>query len=309
MDAIVAAFGMGLQFLGDFFLAAGRTDDDAVRIQLLLVIGETADTDGVRTEEAVAAGDVSGGDAGDREFQGLAVEHRDDPSNGANEAGGVEASPRHRAWPGDVVDGAGEDGREDLFRGPAELGLLGGEVLALRGLDQKELVDVDTLLLGETQCGACRRADGIVGHGLRGAGDFRLDVRLFHGESLDPGGQTPGRSEGFHRDALGEIFRGKEFLDVGTAIFFGLREHAGRNFLTSDFKEKLDAPFHCAIGSRFHARTSLREAGPPICSRYAAAVRHASVRTRAMRAARSVVEITPRASMRLKRCEHLRQWS
>src|SRR6266571_845915 len=172
---------MGLQFLGDFFLTAGRTDDDAVRMQLLLVIGEAADADGVRTEEAVAASDVSGRDAGDREFQGLAVEHRDDPSNGANEAGGVEASPSHRAWPGDVVDGAGEDGREDLFRGPAELGLLGGEVLALRGLDQKELVDVDTLLLGETQCGACRRADGIIGHGLRGAGDFRLTSGCFTG--------------------------------------------------------------------------------------------------------------------------------
>src|SRR5713101_1395398 len=300
---------MGLQFFGDFFLTAGWADNDTVRMQLLLVIGEAADTDSVRTEEAVAASDVSGGDAGDREFQGLAVEHRDDPSNGANEAGGVEVSPSHGAWPSDVVDGAGEDGREDLLRGPAELGLLGGEVLALRSLDQKELVDVDTLLLGETQRGACRRADGIVGHGLGGTGDLRLNVRLFHGKSLDPGGQTPGRSEGFHRDALGEAFCGKEFRNIGTEIFFGLREHAGRDFLTSDFEEKLDPFFHCAIGSRFHARTSLREAGPPICSRYAAAVRHASVRTRAMRAARSVVEITPRASMRLKRCEHLRQWS
>src|SRR5207245_10975153 len=124
-----------------------------------------------------------GGGAGDRGFRWLSGEHRDEPSNGANEAGGVEASPRRGAWPGDVVDGAGEDGREDLFRGPAELGLSGGEVLALRGLDQKEFVDVDTLLLGETQRGACRRADGIVGHGLRGTGDCRLDVRLFHGKS------------------------------------------------------------------------------------------------------------------------------
>src|SRR5437016_2437921 len=60
---------------------------------------------------------------------------------------------------------------------------------------------------------------------------------------------------------------------------------------------------------RVHWITPLDRGEAPNCSRYAAAVRQAMVRTRAIRAARSVVEITPRASSKLKSCEHLRQWS
>jgi len=61
------------------------------------------------------------------------------------------------------------------------------------------------------------------------------------------------------------------------------------------------------LARALHPRTPL--CAPTLCSRYAAAVRHARVRTRAISAARSVVEITPRASIRLNRCEHFRQWS
>jgi len=74
--------------------------------------------------------------------------------------------------PGEIVDGAREDGGEDLRGGAAELDLLGGEVLALGSLDQVEVADVDTLLFREAQRGTRRRADGVVGNGLGWAGDL-----------------------------------------------------------------------------------------------------------------------------------------
>src|SRR5213080_4233199 len=101
-----------------------------------------------------------------------------------------------------------------------------------------------------------------------------------------------------------KTFGDEQLLDAGSQLFFGFRKHPGRNLFTADFEEELDA-FLC--WGYLHVRTSRGGASPPICKRYDAAVRHARVRTRAMSAARSVVEITPRASSRLKRCEHLRQ--
>jgi len=44
------------------------------------------------------------------------------------------------------VHGAGEDRDQYLFSSPAELGLFGGKVLALRGLNQVEVVEVESLL-------------------------------------------------------------------------------------------------------------------------------------------------------------------
>ncbi len=204
------------------------------------------------------------------------------------------------------MNGAGEDRGQDLFRSPAELHLFGGNVLAFGSRDQIEIVDVNTLLLGEAQRRACRRADGIIRHGFGWAGYFDLDVGLFGAKSLDPGGQAAGRAERLHRYAIKEIFRDEKFPDIGAEFLLGFREHPGGNFFAADLEEEFDEFF---VGRWLHARTSRCGAAPPICERYDAAVRQARVRTRVMSAARSVVEITPRASIKLKSCEHLRQWS
>src|SRR2546427_1724464 len=100
---------MGFQFRRDFLLAAAGTDDDAVVLQPLLVVQKVADVNGVRTEEAVAARGGAGSDTGDGEFQRFPVEHGHDPADGANEAHTIKAGPSHRAWPGEIVNGAGGD--------------------------------------------------------------------------------------------------------------------------------------------------------------------------------------------------------
>src|SRR6266513_1931225 len=264
VDAIVSPLGMGFEFRGNFLLAAAGADDDAVVLEPLLVVQKVADVNRVRTEEAVPASGGASGDTGDGEFQRFAVEHGNDPADGANEARTIEAGPSHRAGPGEIVNGAGENTYENLFRGPPELDLFGGKVFALGGLNQIEIVDVDVLLLGEALCRACRRADGIVGHRLGRTGDFDFDVRLLREQSADPGGQAAGRAEGLHRNPIKEILRGEKLLDVDAEFLFGLRKHPCGYLLTANFEEELEAFFFCGV---LHDRTSCCGGAPPICDR------------------------------------------
>ncbi len=237
MDPVVSPLGVGFQFGGDFLQPNGRANNDPVGPQLLFVIRETADLNGARTDEPMAAGSTAGRDAGDGNLQRVAVEHGYDPADGADEARAVEARPRHRAWPGEIVYRAGEHGSENLLRRSAKLDLLGGEVLALGRLNQEEIADVDALLLGEALRRASRRADGIVGHGLGRTGDLRLDVSLLGDKPANPGGQAPGRAKRFYRDAAKEILCGQQFLNVRAQFLFGLRKHACRNLFAADFEQ------------------------------------------------------------------------
>ena len=96
-------------------------------------------------------------------------------------------------------------GGENLLGGAADLDLLGSEVLALRGLDQVERVDVDVLLFGEAQCRPCRRADRIVGHRFGRAGDFEFDVGLLHRQPAHPSGQAARGAERLDRHVFRKI--------------------------------------------------------------------------------------------------------
>src|SRR5713226_3539841 len=107
-------------------------------MEQLFIAGETLDADGAGAEKAMAAGRVARRNTADRKFQRLAFEHGHHPSNGADEARALEAGPGHGARPGEIVDGARENGGEDLRGGAAEVDLPGGEVLALGSLDQVE---------------------------------------------------------------------------------------------------------------------------------------------------------------------------
>src|SRR5712664_4804743 len=126
----------------------------------------------------MAASGAAGRDSGHRNLQGLAIEHCDDPPDRTNEARAIETRPGHRAWPGQIVHCARKDGDQDLLCSPSELGLLAGEVLTLGSLNQVESIDMDALLLGKAQGRACRRADGIVGHGFGRSSYFDLYVSL-----------------------------------------------------------------------------------------------------------------------------------
>src|SRR5580704_661056 len=109
-------------------------------MELPLVVRKVTHADGVRAGQAMAARAVAGREARDRKLEGLAVEDGKNPTDGADEAGTVESGPSHGAGPSEIVNRAGQDGGEDLLGGLAELDLFCGEVLALRRLDQVEVV-------------------------------------------------------------------------------------------------------------------------------------------------------------------------
>ena len=100
MDLVATAFCGGGEFTLDLGEAIGWLYDDAVGAELLLVVGEGRDCDGAGAEEAMAAGDVAGRDAAEREMKGLAAECGDDPADRADETGAIEAGPGHCAGPG-----------------------------------------------------------------------------------------------------------------------------------------------------------------------------------------------------------------
>src|SRR5439155_18658400 len=154
----------------------------------------------------------------------------------------------------------------------------------------------------------CRRADSIIRDGLRRPGDLAYYIRLFGSDSPYPRCQPARPCERFHGDAVRQILSGQRLLNSGSQVFFSPRQHPRRNIFAADLEQQLGAPLFRLLLLRLHARTPDSFA-PPICSRYACAVRQATARTRAISAARSVVEITPLASSRLKRCEHFKQWS
>src|SRR4029077_13251604 len=100
---------MGGQFASDDFQAFRRTDDHAIGAQLLFVVREVAHANVGLAEEAMAARGVSRSQSAEEELQGLAIEHADKPTDGANEARALEAGPGHGAWPSEVVNGARQD--------------------------------------------------------------------------------------------------------------------------------------------------------------------------------------------------------
>ncbi len=123
---------------------------------------------------------------------------------------------------------------------------------------------MNALLLGEALSRACRRADGIVGHGLGWAGNFSFDVRLLGAQPLDPGCQAARRAESLHRRAIKETLSGEKLLNAGSQFFLGLWKHARRNLFAADFEKQLDSLFY---RSCLHARTSRWDAMPPIWDR------------------------------------------
>src|SRR6266481_36496 len=206
MDAVASALCVDFKFLRDFLLTASWADNDAVLLQQLLLVGKVLDRDAAGTQEAMAASGVAGGNAGHRDLQWLAIEHRDDPPAGTNESRTIEARPGHGTWPSQIVHRPRKNGNQDLFRGLAQFSLLRSEVLTLGSLHQVKSIDVDALLLSEALRCACRRADRVVGHGLGRADYFDLDVSLFRKQPLNPGGQPAGGAESLHGYPLRKIF-------------------------------------------------------------------------------------------------------
>src|ERR1700693_5978287 len=87
-----------------------------------------------------------------------------------------------------------------------------------------------------------------------------------------------------------------------------LLNHSRREFLAADFKKEIAAQLKVFPygGLCLHLRASANSGAlvtPTLCFNHNSATRTASLRTRPIIAARSVTEIAPRASSRVKRCE------
>ncbi len=96
VNFVACALGMGGQFASDDFQAFRRTDDHAIGAQLLFVVREVSHANVGLAEEAVAARGVSRSQSTEEELQGLAIEHADKPTDGANEARARRG--RSRSW-------------------------------------------------------------------------------------------------------------------------------------------------------------------------------------------------------------------
>ena len=155
-------------------------------------------------------------------------------------------------------------GGEHLLGGTANLDLLGGQVFALRRLHQIEGAHLDPLLVRKAQRCPCRRADRIVGHGLRRAGHFELDVGLLHRKSPDPSGQAPRSAEGLDGGIRGKVLGGQQLLQIEAKILLGLRQHSRRDLLAPNLKQEFDGT---ELRGRLHACTSLARSEPFRCSR------------------------------------------
>src|SRR5487761_81094 len=90
-----------------------------------------------------------------------------------------------------------------------------------------------------------------------------------------------------------------------------LRNQSCRNLLASNFKKEIAALFHrrsCAVICGAPAATCA-VSFQPFIAQYSDATRQHSARTLPISVARSVVEIAPRESSTLNRCEHFKQKS
>ena len=112
MNVKTGAFDVAGEFALDSFATLGGAHDDSVCTKFLFVIGKVLDADLRLAQEAVAYSSVARGETAEGEFQGLAVEDADEPTNGPDEAGAFQAGPGHGAWPRDIVNHAGENFEE-----------------------------------------------------------------------------------------------------------------------------------------------------------------------------------------------------
>src|SRR5205823_462919 len=161
-----------LQLFADLLLPPGWADDHAIGLQLLFVVLKIAHADRWRPEKAVPARRVPCRHSSDLNLQRLATEHSNHPTNGPDEPRPAEPRPRHGARPRQVVHRARQDGSQYLLRRAARLDLLRCEVLPFRRLHEIEGADMNALLLREAQGRSRRRADSIIGHGLRWSGNL-----------------------------------------------------------------------------------------------------------------------------------------
>jgi hypothetical protein len=202
-------------------------------------------------------------------------------------------SPAHRFRPRKIAHDLGHDLGHHLRR------------CSPRSLDRRH-IEV-TLLVGADLRLVQRREPGGFEESLHrrlGRADARALLLFAHiggarRQPVDYGRETPRRGEAPHRvKRQSGIFQ--LIANEALKILCGACLHARRDLLGEQLEQKLS-----------HERPHADQAWAPPASvlSQAAQTARASSRTRRMKACRSVTEITPRASSRLKICEALIAWS
>ena len=126
MDAIPCPLCACRQLFRNLFAPRCRPNDYAIRFQFLFVVCEVLDFEGAFAEKPMTERSITCCYSGKRKFQRLAAHDGNNPADGANESGAIEAGPGHGPRPGQVMDRARKDFIQNLFRGPAALRLLCG---------------------------------------------------------------------------------------------------------------------------------------------------------------------------------------
>src|SRR5262245_14444923 len=205
----------------------------------------------------------------------------------------LPAPPSHRFRPGEVAHDPRQDLGHDLRRCPS------------RSLDRR-YVEIALLVgadLGLIERLEASRFEESLYRCIWGA-DARALLLLAHigrarRQAIDHDRQPPRRGEALH-GIEAEACALQPVTEQAGEIFRRAHLHARRNLFREQLEQKLS-----------HERPRADQAWAPPASvlSHAAQTARASSRTRRMKACRSVTEITPRASSRLKMCEALIVWS
>src|SRR5580704_9564484 len=228
----------------------------------------------------------------------LAAEKRNHPTNRPNEMEPGDARPVHAARPGGLGNASWQDVLEYLFSRPPQDHLFCGEVFPFGSRNSGQHSDRQVHLLRETFGGSRRFSCGVIGNRLRRACDLLRFVRLFDAESGTRRDQPARRAVYLNARVLHQVVGGQIFFKYYFQFFHRPRQHARRDFLAPDFKQEVGCPV------KLHRATSAIAAALRVSAcwaRKSVATRQAIWRMRPINRARSVVEMTPRESSRLKR--------
>src|SRR5581483_1805422 len=223
------------------------------------------------------------------------VEQRDDPAQGTDEAHAVLAGPVHGFG---EVDPFGDDGGQLFAQGIREQlpfrELVKDIALAFGVCDLVELINARGPLAGESFGGL--RSCGEVGTGYDGLDVGRLFQQIFDEE------HEAARCGVEHQRFAAECAESR--FETAFQVLESGFDHPVGDFFSADFEEEGG---HQASTSVETAPSRSRLGSPCCCccSTQAWATPTASFLTRAMIPTRSVTLIAPRASSRLKMCEHL----
>src|SRR5262249_25970085 len=131
MQAASSSLREGSQLLLDLATPFFGSNNHTIGAQFPFIIRERGDRDLRSAQESVPSGSASRCYATETEFQRLASQNCNNPSDGSDEPGTIEPGPRHGSRPREIVDRSRQHFCQNLCGCATPLQLLGGDVFAL----------------------------------------------------------------------------------------------------------------------------------------------------------------------------------